>query len=368
MDRWSLPGPAGFIAEVIDALREGASVVVGASLHSFKALALTLEDRVAEEWRITGPIAPSGLEPLDEIYAALDVDDDPSTRRSAASLIRSIESKRVIMITGVDMPHWPAWQRLLEDYANASRSVPAVDRSQLFMITSGVPKGRLPGRAPALIPLIWDGVVGEADVFSYVIQSLRRRGRRVDARAKLVARIITRLALWDFDLVDCLLELDPRHLFDPTAAVHAAASGVPVLRQLGSRWEEGGSAEFDGEELTHAAALVRGGDPRGELAMRLWAAQASELLPVLEICRRQLAKRMKDARLRLPVDLNGEMIHNLVDVEIGPLLHLARQHRLPPDVVRVAEKLWRLRNKLAHLSPLDADEALDPELLTIRRR
>lgn len=78
--------------------------------------------------------------------------------------------------------------------------------------------------------------------------------------------------------------------------------------------------------------------------MRLWAAQASELLPALELCRRQLAKLMKDARLRLPVDLNGEMIHDLLDVEIGPLLHLARRHGLPRDIVRVAEKLSRLRD------------------------
>jgi hypothetical protein len=368
MDRWSLPGPAGFIAEVIEALREGASVVVGASSPSCAALALTLEDRIADEWRITGPIVPLGLEPLESIYAALDVDDDPSVRRSAASLIGCIESKRVILITGVEMPQWPAWQRLLEEYANASRSVPAVDRSQLLVIASGLTRGRLPSRAPALIPLIWDGVVGEADVFSYVIQSLRRRGGRVDAHAKLVARIITRLALWDFDLVDGLLKLDPRQLFNPTAAVQAAASGVTALQQLGSRWEDGGSAEFDGEALQHAVFLVRTGDPGSELQMRLWAAQASELLPALEICRRKLAKRMKDARLRLPLDLNGEAIHDLLDVEIGPLLHLARKHRLPPDIVRVADKLWRLRNKLAHLSPLDADEALDPELLTIRRR
>lgn len=368
MDRWSLPGPTGFIVEVINALREGASIVVGAASPTCAALALTLEDRIAAEWRITGPIVPSGLEPIDEIYEALDSDDDPSVRRSAASLVRSIESKRVVMITGVEMPHWPAWQRLLDDYANASRSVPAVDRSQLLVIASGVPKVRLPSRAPALIPLVWDGVVGEADVFSYVIQSLRRRGARVDGHAKLLARIITRLALWDFDLADGLLALDPSRLFDPAAAVRSASAGVPALLQLGNRWEEGGSAEFDGEDLTHAAALVRDGDPGGELSMRLWAAQASELLPALEICRRQLAKRMKDARLRLPVSLNGELIHDLVDVEIGPLLHLARQHRLPPDIVRVAEKLWRLRNKLAHLTPLNADEALDPELISIRRR
>jgi len=368
MDRWSLPGPAGFIAGVMEALREGASVVVGASLPSYAALAFTFEDRLAEQWRITGPLAPSGLPPLDELYAALDVEDDPSSRRSIAALMANIESKRVILISGVDMPQWPAWRRFLDDYANASRGVAAVDRSLLLVITAGVPKARLPIKAPALTPFIWDGVVGEADVFSYVIQSLRRKGRCVDAQAKLVARIITRLALWDFDLIDRLLDLELVDLFNSTAAVMAAAEGLSALEHLGGTWEEGGLAEFDSEELQHAVFLLRGGDPTGELTMRLWAAQASELLPALEINRRQLAKRMKDARLRLPVNLNGELIHDLVDVEIGPLLHLARVLRLPPDIVRVAEKYSRLRNKLAHLSPLCADEALDPEILVSRRR
>jgi len=368
MNRWSLPGPSGFIARVTDALQDGANVVVGASSSACPALALTLEDRIAEEWRITRPIVPSGLDPLDEICAALDVNDDPSLRRSAASLIKSIESKQVIMIIGVETPCWPAWQQFLDDYANASRSIPTVDRSQLLVIASGVAKVRLPTRAPALIPLIWDDVVGEADVFSYVIQSIRRRGRKIDAHAKLLARIITRLALWDFDLVDGLLELDPRQLFDPKAAVKIVASGVLGLQQLGTLWEDGGSAEFDGETFQHAVALLRGGDPGSELEMRLWAAQASELLPVLEVCRRQLAKRMMDARLRLPIHLNGETIHDLLDIEIGPLLYLAKQYRLPRDIVRVAEKYWRLRNKLAHLSPLSADEALDPELLAGRKR
>lgn len=367
MDKWSLPGPAGFIAGVMAVLREGANVIVGASLPSYAALSVVLEDRLADVWRITGPLAVSELSPLDELYSALDMEDNPSSRRSVASLMASIKSKRVIVVSGVRMPQWPAWKKFLDDYANASRAVAAVDRTQLLVITADVPKAQLPNQAPALSPLIWDGVVSEADVFSYVIQSWRRKGKRIDAQTKLVARIITRLALWDFDLVDNMLNLDPRDLFDPTAAILAASAGVPTLQQLGASWAHGGLAEFDGEELQHAVALVQSRDPKGELAMRLWAAQASELLPALEIRRRQLAKRMMDARLRLPAKLNGEMIHDLVDVEIGPLLHLARLHRLPPDIVRLAEKYSRLRNKLAHLCPLDADEALDPEVLIARR-
>lgn len=368
MDRWSLPGPAGFVAAVMDALREGSNVVVGASSLACAALAYALEDRVAEEWRITGPLIPSGYAPLDELYAALAIVDDPASRRSVASLMASVESKRVIMVSGVDMSQWPTWHRFVDDYASASRSIPTLDRTQLLLITSGVPKARLPAKAPSLSSLAWDGVVGEADVFNYIIQSWRQRGRTVDPEAKLLARIITRLALWDFDLVDGMLDLDPRELFDPGSAVRSTSTALPALQQIGVTWETGGVAEFDGERLLHSVVLLRSGDPNGELAMRLWAAQAAELLPALEISRRHLAKRMKNARMRLPTKLNGELIYDLVDVEIGPLLHLARVNRLPPDIVRVAEKYWKLRNKLAHLCPLDADEALDPEVLSAGKR
>lgn len=369
MDRWSLPGPAGFIAEVVDALRDGANVVVGVPLPVRAEMSSMLEDQlVNESWRVARTADTSELSPLDQLHETLEVDDDPSSRRSIASLMASIRSKHIVIVSGVETSQWPAWKLFLDDYANASRAVMTIDRTQLLMIAAGVPARQLPSKAPALTPLIWNGVVGEADVFGYAIQSWRDKGGIIDAKAKLVARIISRLALWDFDLIDRLLGVDPRDLFDPKAAVLAAAAGDSTMQHLDALWEKGGLAEFDGEEFQHALTLARDGDPKGELAMRLWAAQASELLPALEIKRRQLAQRMKDARLKLPVPLNGEMIHDLLDIEIGPLLRIAREHRLPSDIVRVAEKYWRLRNKLAHLRPLSASEALDPEVLTVRRQ
>jgi hypothetical protein len=205
-------------------------------------------------------------------------------------------------------------------------------------------------------------------VFSYVIQIWRSKGHRIDAEAKLIARIVTRLALWDFDLIDRLLELDTRELFEPRKAIQAIVALDPTLSRIGDTWEEGGVAEFDGDHLSHAVALLQAGDPKDELAMRVWAAQAAELLPALELKRRQLAKRMKSARLPLPVIIDGEKFHDPLDLEIGPLFHLARIHRLPADIIRIAEKFWCLRNKLAHLSPLGADEVLDPEILGARRQ
>jgi hypothetical protein len=362
MDRWSLPGPASFLVSISEALRDGESIVIGVPLNALSALTEALEDRLGEEWRTPEPLIGTEGNPLGELCAALNIEDDPSSRRGAASFLAAIDTKHVIIVSGVTSSHWQAWQEFLDEYANASRSISAMDRTLLVVLAAGLPKSRLPRKAPALRAMIWDAVVGEADVFSYVTQSLRKRGRSIDGNAKLMARVVTRLALWDFDLVDHLLDLEPRALFQPKEAVLAASTGHPAWERIGEQWEDGGAAQFDGEKLRHSVAIARSGDDQAELDMRLWAAQASELLPALEINRRQLAKRMKEARLKLPVLLNGEEISDLLHLEIGPLRHLARTHRLPPDIVRLADKYWHLRNKLAHLWPLDADEALDPEV------
>jgi hypothetical protein len=368
MDRWSLPGPSAFLGTVRALLREGVNIVLGAPSCATSALTVALEDLLAEEWRLAGPFVPTGMRPVDELYSALDIEDHSVSQRSVTSLLAALDSKRVIIVTGIDLPQWPAWQRFLDEYANASRAVTAFDRTQILLITAGVPKARLPAAAPALRQLIWDGFVGEADVFGYVIQARRSSGERIDAQTKLMARIITRLALWDFDLTDRLLEMDPHVLFNPSAAIRSATDGDSTYAKMGTTWEDGGMADFDGEQSMHAVALLRTGDPGRELAMRLWAAQAAELLPALELNRRALAQRMKAARLPLPVEINGERVFDPIDLEIGPLFRLARVHRLPQDVVRIAEKYWSLRNKLAHLSPIEADEALDPEILKVPQR
>ena len=359
MDRWSLPGPAAFVESVVDAIRDGASVVVGAPTNVSDALSHVLEDRLADDnWRLAGPLQPSGRPPIDEVYAKLEIDDERPSGKTVASLIARMETKRVVIVSAVDSPQWPAWMRFLAEYASASRSVDKFDRTQLLLVTAGVPSDRLPAKAPALQSLAWDGHVGEGDVFGYVLQFWRRKGKRVDARAKLLARIITRLALWDFDLVDRLLELSWQDLFEPTQTLSSIDDGRESWRGLDATWEDGGFANFDGERMEHALVLSRRSDPKRELVMRLWAAQAAELMPILELKRRQLADRMRASRgLPSSLRLNDEPVLDLNDVEIGGLLHLARIHRLPPDIVGTAQRYRDIRNKLAHLEPVSADEA-----------
>jgi len=361
MDRWLLPGAMAFVESVVEAIRDGANVVVAAPANASGALAHVLDDRLANDnWRLAGPLQPSGRPPIDEICAGLEIDDERGpSGKTVASLIARMEDKRVVIVSAVDIPQWPAWARFLGEYANACRSVDKFDRTQLLLVTSGVPADQLPAKAPALQSLAWNGHIGEGDVFAYVLQFWRRTGTRIDARAKLVARIVTRLALWDFDLVDRFLDLNWQDLFDPTQALRSIDDDRESWVGLGSTWEEGGLADFDGERMVHALVLFRNGDPKRELVMRLWAAQAAELMPALELKRRQLADRMKASRgLPSSLRLNDEPVLDLNDVEIGGLLHLARIHRLPPNIIQTAQRYRDIRNKLAHLEPVSADDAL----------
>lgn len=367
-DRWALPGPAGFLEGLGKLLRQGESVVVGCPHSVASSLGGILENYVRDQsWRVSGPIHTAGAAPVDELFDALELDEGRGSRRSVASLLGHLTTTCVIIVSGVEKRFWPSWQRFLVEFENSSRAVPVVDRPLILLIAEGIPKNGLLPRAVAMRSVAWDGVIGEADTFSYVIQATRAKGRPIDAQQKLVARIITRLALWDLELAERLLAVPPRDLFNPVNVIRSATDGMEAYGQLGTTWEEGGLAEFDGERMTHPVVLARQSDPQGELQMRLWAAQAAEVMPALELNRRWLAQRMKGGRLRLPVLLNGETITDLDDIELGPLLHLARSNRLPSDIVRLATKFRDLRNKLAHLKPLSADEAFDNELLLLKR-
>jgi hypothetical protein len=62
------------------------------------------------------------------------------------------------------------------------------------------------------------------------------------------------------------------------------------------------------------------------------------------------------------IEIGDEQISDIDDLEIGQLAHVARICRLSPSIQQKAEKWRKLRNKIAHLEPLSADEALDSDI------
>lgn len=359
MERWLLHGPSRFVASVLEAVQEGSNVVIGASVHAALDLPALLESRIAEHRNTVMISSLRHSDPIDEIYEALDLIGGSVISRSVASLLFAFQRPEMIIIDFVDETRWDAWKAFLSEYESASRSVLAMDRTLFIVCVRGVPKAKLSQRAPALDVFVWAGHLSESDVHSYVIERLRQREGVIDLKAKLVARIINRLGAWDLDLVDRLIALSWDQLFEPARALSLIAAGEARV-PLGKTWEAGGCCEVDGVLTPHALHLWASGDPEQELKMRLWAAQASELLPLLELRRRKLAERIKGYK-KIPADarVNDEVVRDVLDVEIGGLAYLARRYGLPSDIRRTAETLRDHRNKLAHLTPLSADEALD---------
>lgn len=358
MDRWLLHGPSRFVASVLDAVRDGSNVVIGASVHAAADLPALLESRIAENHHVVVISRPQQVDPIDEIYDALNLRGSAVMSRSVASLLSAFERAEMIIVDFVDETRWDGWKAFLAEYESASRSVLAMDRTQFIVCVRGVPKAQLSQRAPALEVFTWAGCVSESDILSYVIERLREQQGAIDQKAKLVARIINRLGAWDLDLVDQLIALSWDQLFEPVRALDLIAAGGSCL-PVGETWEAGGCCEVDGTHTLHALQLWASGDPSQELKMRLWAAQASELLPLLELKRRKLAERIKGYK-KVPPDarVNDDFVGDVLDVEIGGLAYLARRYGLPSDIRRTAETLRDHRNKLAHLTPLSADEAL----------
>lgn len=356
MELWQLPGPAAFVHALDDAITDGRNVIVASSIIE-QALLVCMVDQ-CNGWGL--PVehcVASGQLPIDDVFDALCLDERIPAKRTIAALIARMPHRCRVIVSDLRPESLSAWMDFAVEYESACRAVSAFDRTQFVVMVAGAPKSALPRKAPALEVLVWDGWVGESDVLGYIAWCWRRRGVAIDSTAKLGARIITRLAMWDFSLVDRLMALPTTTLIEPGAWFEAIADdNADVFQRC---WEGGGVGRFDGEDLVHSLVLAAEGDAKGELAMRLWAAQASELLPLLELRRRKLVDRMKSIPgMPIRMQLDGEVISDLDDVEIGGLTRLADAYRFPRPVVEEAKRLRWLRNRLAHLQPVTLDEAI----------
>lgn len=223
---------------------------------------------------------------------------------------------------------------------------------------------RSPGRFwPDLAKLSkeWIGVLGEYDTLIYVDQLLRSR-RNPPKHHKLMVRQISALALWDLDLAGYLAAQSERVLFDVKTVLKSAREALDINAVLKDEaWEAGGSDQLDGAEMTLPFVLVERGDPERELSRRLWTAQAAELLPMIEVRRRELLKGL-ERHLVCPFNLDGVQVRSLDELEIGRLALATQRQGLRGDLRTRAEWLAGCRNKLAHLTALDSGDALDARM------
>lgn len=358
---WELPGPSSFIDKAIDALRDGHNLVLPTPARGVQELAEILRMRLADDgWRVAGPFDVADRNPIDQIYAWLDIEDSDATRRSVGTLREKLGPGQVVIVQGIDSDRWGAWAHFMTEYEAASRVVSKFDRPLVVAVVSGVPLSGFLERAPALLTTPWQDVIGELDLLIFVREGMRNRHYE-GSKGKLLSRIVAKLALWDFELAEYLVSIDERKLFDPVVALTAASNALGWVDVPAATWEAGGKIRFDGFDLEHPFVLLADKSNHGVLTERLWQAQAGELLPLIELRRRYWVTRMTPL-VKLPITVNDSGVNDLDDLEIGELAYVARSKKLNSTIQQATETLRRYRNKLAHIETLDYVEAFDPDL------
>ena len=361
--KWqTLPGPASFFGSVTQLLRDGTSVVIAAPSRNASGIEDGICELLADDhWRIKRLVAGAQKDPLMWVTEQLYIEPENWVQWNVERLCQELDGSSVVVIEGVHATNWDIWRVFLKEFEVASRARPSDDRPLLLMVLRGVAHKNLHLSGAALEARPWVGVLGEFDTLIYVDQLLRS-SRKPRKYHKLIVRQISALALWDLDLATYLAAQPETILFDVRAVLQAARSALDrscTLKE--NRWEDGGSDQVDGVEMVHPFVLVEKGDPDQELSRRLWTAQAAELLPLIEIRRRELLKGL-ERHLICPFTLDGYPVSSLDELEIGRLAYAAQRQGLKGDLRTRAEWLASCRNKLAHLTALKSGEALDSRM------
>lgn len=347
MTFWDLPGATRYIEKVAQALRLGSNVLVrfpGTIPSAFRDRVFSV---LIGDW-LRPTAMRCGSRPLETLCERF-LHVDCSSRDRLRCLIDSGDFReRLIWLDGVSAEEWKPWHEFLVQYTDASRAV-EVHRRTLFLIPLICTS---PGDAcmssqdslsrDTLRVFEWDNIIDEMDILSYAGDRLLRRG--VDrSSVGLIATTVARLAIWDFDSAERLVEERPKDILNPVPVLRG------VARQMG--WDgdtpicwECGTASQSG--IGHPARLSIE-QPAREIERRVWSAQASVLLPEIDIQRVEIIRSNLYEVRRWLKDHDRDL--DPFDLEIGKFFEIFQSVRADPVIRQRISHLRSVRNSLAHL-------------------
>ena len=354
MNLWNLPGPGRFLQRVERALRDGANVVVRFPVAAPAGFAERTRALLHESWRCAvfrpAPADPP-FESLRERFAPhlsgawtptlLDLCENESFRG------------RLIWLDGLGRlseEDWSAWKKFLVDYAQACRSVPEFERTLVVAVLAGTPPADPPAEDVTLKCFDWRGIIDEMDLLLAAYERLLSRDAGPVMRS-LLATTVARVASWDPDMAERLLDEEGDAILDPGFLLQSVAREKGWTSDTTPCWELGTAS---GHGVSHAA-LASLEDPPRELRHRLWSAQASVLLPSIAGWRWDLLMEHR-ALLAEHLEREGSPADPM-DLDIGELTGMVQRPGFDPEVRRNVRQMHRWRNELAHLRPLSANAA-----------
>lgn len=336
---WDLPGPQRFLDNIEQSLRRGASVVVrfpGRVVQGF-------DDAIYERCdfaRWTSLVADGLHTPRESLAARF----APESSSLAALCSSEQFCGRLVYVSGFHPDNWIIWSDFLATYAQLSRNVADLARTRFLISLTGVPLPEPPQADVTIESADWRGVVTEIDLLILAYSSTESRTVGLTKRT-LLATTVARVAAWDLDVAEMLLTRDDETIFEPSAALRAFALDRGWGPETPAAWELG-TASADGSLHAGLASLT---EPR-LIERRIWSAQTSVLLPLLDSRRYELIRENYGG---LNAHLRSEGTpRDPFDLDFAPLEGFAQRPGFSPQVTSRARELNKARRKLAHLEPL----------------
>lgn len=321
-DPWELPSARSFLDE-IEAAAGDAGALVLTDVSTPGGLAAAIYRRLCDRFD-TFRVADDGTEaPLEQLASQVGSHAD-------LSAILAIDT---VVIVEPSPAALDGWTTLL---ARIARGRAALDHGFRAIVLWPVPAQRETG----LVALDWAGRLRRMDV--RVWADLHAPLSRTEPLATLAEALAVELCGWRLDLAAELVGARREDLLDP-------------LSWLLSRTEEpvDESARMNGVEMACPLSLVAT-NALSELKLRVWRAQLAALFPWIEEQRQWVIERHR-VRLRVDDHLRSLGVARVEDIEFGALHHRLRGSIRPQEAVLI-ERLAKLRNALAHRSPVRADD------------
>ena len=355
---WDLPGPSSFVDDIEAAVREGSSVILRFPSEVPDGLERELKERLQSifEWTRIDAACPD-LDPLTLLCQRACPDIGVSDARSMAELaVTASFQGRLVWVDKIDRGAWSEWSTILRAYSDASRNVDLLSRTVFIVLLTGEVVVDEAPEEVALVCCDFRGVVNALDLFAFSLWRTPSNILRGEHRA-LLAHTVAQVAQWDCVLAEQILGLPLNEALNPAGILQQYARDRGWTAETPRCWEMGtvdGPAE---RPIVHSALLEVSGVSR-LVRQRVWAAQAAVLLPLVEERRVGLVARY-GRYLNLPIKTEaGRRIDDPLDLDVGQLAWYLDRTGKPQVLRKQLRRLRHFRNKLAHMEPLEPEQAL----------
>lgn len=353
---WNLPGPTRFVDRVLDALRQGESVLL--LVPEYGPLDYGLRSEIATRAQEVGT-----FEVIDAVRRGTPIEllahrfgIEPGSWLTARALISSPQFRgRVLWVDKLTSSLWPAWRDFLEEYRHVSLAQPLLERTLFVVPVEGESTASAPREDVGLRHCKWDDVVDRIDMWLFAASLLR--GRELSARIRdLLASVISHVALYDPEVAQRLACEAPSRVVEPQSVLLDLAAERNWRKDVPVEWKRGTGGTFNGTFREHSCRKALCGD----LNRRLWRAHVAVVFPEIEEFRQEFVRKYQ-GQWRIPHPTPFGTITDEFELEIGHLKYQVTKFgiNVGQNEYQRLKMMVSARHSLAHLEQLDPGTILD---------